>query len=133
MYLKLNNGVIEKYPYTLGDLRQDNPQVSFPKEVPSSLLNEYGVFEVETIDMPLPELNQDVSEGMPQLIDGKWKQNWVIAECSYEKHLSKVLNARKKEYPPMGEYLDAVVKNDQAQIDKYIADCLAVKAKYPKP
>lgn len=28
---------------------------------------------------------------------------------------------------------EGVVKGDQAQIDKYIADCLAVKAKYPKP
>lgn len=36
-------------------------------------------------------------------------------------------------YPPVSEYLDAVVKGDQDQIDKYIADCLAVKAKYPKP
>ena len=39
---------------------------------------------------------------------------------------------RAAEYPPMTDYLDAIVKNDQAQIDKYIADCLAVKAKYPK-
>jgi len=39
---------------------------------------------------------------------------------------------RAAEYPPMTDYLDGVVKNDQAQIDKYIADCLAVKAKYPK-
>ena len=40
---------------------------------------------------------------------------------------------RAAEYPPMTDYLDGVVKGDQAQIDKYIADCLAVKAKYPKP
>jgi hypothetical protein len=40
---------------------------------------------------------------------------------------------RAAEYPPMVDYIDGVVKNDQAQIDKYIADCLAVKAKYPKP
>lgn len=40
---------------------------------------------------------------------------------------------RQAEYPPMSDYLDGVVKGDQAQIDKYIADCLAVKAKYPKP
>lgn len=40
---------------------------------------------------------------------------------------------REREYPPMADYLDGVVKGDQAQIDKYIADCLAVKAKYPKP
>ena len=39
---------------------------------------------------------------------------------------------RAAEYPPMADYLDGIVKNDQAQINKYIADCLAVKNKYPK-
>lgn len=39
---------------------------------------------------------------------------------------------RAFEYPSITDYLDGVVKGDQAQIDKYIADCLAVKAKYPK-
>jgi hypothetical protein len=40
--------------------------------------------------------------------------------------------ARAAEYPSITDYIDGVVKGDQAQIDKYIADCLAVKAKYPK-
>jgi len=40
---------------------------------------------------------------------------------------------RQAEYPSFIEYLDGIVKGDQAQIDKYIADCQAVKAKYPKP
>jgi hypothetical protein len=39
---------------------------------------------------------------------------------------------RGAEYPDFLDYLDGVVKGDQEQIDKYIADCLAVKAKYPK-
>jgi len=39
---------------------------------------------------------------------------------------------RAAEYPPITDYLDGVVKSDQVQIDKYIADCWAVKAKYPK-
>jgi hypothetical protein len=39
---------------------------------------------------------------------------------------------RAMEYPPMSNYLDGVVKGDQAQIDAYVAACLAVKAKYPK-
>ena len=39
---------------------------------------------------------------------------------------------RQREYPSFIDYLDGVVKGDQAQIDKYIADCQAVKAKYPK-
>jgi hypothetical protein len=39
---------------------------------------------------------------------------------------------RRKEYPPIAEYLDGVVKGDQAQIQAYIDKCLAVKEKYPK-
>jgi len=39
---------------------------------------------------------------------------------------------RAAEYPPMADYLDGVVKGDQAQVDAYVAACLAVKAKYPK-
>jgi len=42
------------------------------------------------------------------------------------------LGARQSAYPPYTDYLDGIVKGDQAQIDKYIADCLAVKAQYPK-
>ena len=40
---------------------------------------------------------------------------------------------RALEYPDFKDYLDGVVKGDQAQIDAYIAACQAVKDKYPKP
>jgi hypothetical protein len=40
---------------------------------------------------------------------------------------------RAIEYPPVTDYLDAVVKGDLAQQQAYIDACLAVKAKYPKP
>lgn len=40
---------------------------------------------------------------------------------------------RAAEYPPMADYLDGIVKGDQAQVQVYIDACLAVKAKYPKP
>ena len=40
---------------------------------------------------------------------------------------------RAVEYPPITDYIDGIVKNDTEQVDAYIAACLAVKAKYPKP
>ena len=40
---------------------------------------------------------------------------------------------RAAEYPPITDYIDGVVKGDQAQVQTYIDACLAVKAKYPKP
>lgn len=39
---------------------------------------------------------------------------------------------RASEFPPITDYIDGVVKGDQAQIQAYIDACLAVKAKYPK-
>jgi len=39
---------------------------------------------------------------------------------------------RQQEYPPMADYLDGIVKGNDTQVQKYIDDCLAVKAKYPK-
>jgi hypothetical protein len=42
------------------------------------------------------------------------------------------ISKRQAEYPSFIDYLDGVVKGDQAQVQKYIDDCLAVKAKYPK-
>jgi hypothetical protein len=131
MYIKLNNGVPENY--TIGQLRKDNPQTSFPSNIPEPLLNEYGVFKVEHTDYPDVGVDKNVAEGTPELVDGVWKQTWVVTDATPEEHLQRVLSARAEEYPPMSEYLDGVVKQDQAQIDKYIADCLAVKVKYPKP
>lgn len=39
---------------------------------------------------------------------------------------------RAQEYPDFRDYLDGIVKGDQAQIQAYIDACNAVKAKYPK-
>ena len=39
---------------------------------------------------------------------------------------------RKEAYPDIYDYMDGIVKNDQTQIDKYIADSQAVKARYKK-
>ena len=55
-----------------------------------------------------------------------------IAKIEAEYESTKYQRDRAKEYPDFKEYLDGIVKGDQAQIDKYIADCLAIKTKYPK-
>ena len=39
---------------------------------------------------------------------------------------------RAMEYPPITDYLDAIVKDDKEAIQTYIEACQAVKLKYPK-
>lgn len=57
------------------------------------------------------------------------------AQARQAAYLASLTYAQRRaaEYPPIADYLDGVVKGDQAQIDAYVAACLAVKAKYPKP
>ena len=64
------------------------------------------------------------AQGNPVVYDEATVQAYIDAHAYIEK--------RQKEYPPMTDYLDGIAKGDQAQIAKYIADCQAVKAKYPK-
>jgi hypothetical protein len=64
------------------------------------------------------------ADGNPVTYDEAAVQAYIDAHAYITK--------RQAEYPSFIDYLDGVVKGDQAQIDKYIADCNAVKAKYPK-
>lgn len=56
-----------------------------------------------------------------------------VAAMEAREAATKYQQDRAREYPDFRDYLDGVVKGDQAQIDAYIDACQAVKAKYPKP
>jgi hypothetical protein len=96
-----------------------NREVNFFKDV---LLQDnsdgMGVFIAEwNLDIPKPTMAQlDAFE----------------AQANEVERLNLVKANRANEYPDFKEYLDGIVKGDDAQIQKYINDCLAVKAKYPK-
>jgi hypothetical protein len=57
-----------------------------------------------------------------------YDNNAVEALISAEAYKDK----RAVEYPPITDYLDGIVKGDNAQVQTYIDACLAVKNKYPK-
>ena len=76
-------------------------------------------------------LNGDTYSGLTWLSEDIVKPteqellNWVDPNAYKAK--------RAAEYPDYRDYLDGLVKGDQAQMQAYIDACLAVKAKYPKP
>ena len=55
-----------------------------------------------------------------------------LAELEADYDAKEYQRKREREYPPMADYLDAIVKGDETQKQKYIDDCLAIKEKYPK-
>ena len=67
LLVKTANGQVEQFPYTLGDLRRDNPQTSFPKQIPVEIIRRHAVFPVEELAKPAfdPLVQTLVRDDMP--------------------------------------------------------------------
>lgn len=79
MYAKQING--EWQQYTLRQLRQDNPQVSFPAEPTDALLAEYGMYPVSTEAQPTYDTRyQRLTQGPMTEVNGVVTRGWVIEE-----------------------------------------------------
>jgi hypothetical protein len=74
MHALITNGVATKYPYTVGDLRRDNPQTSFPKAIPEQVLANCGMVEVQVQAQPsYDQRTQRVeTSSLPTLVNGAW-------------------------------------------------------------
>jgi hypothetical protein len=76
MFVKLTNGI--PAIYTLGQLRRDNSQTSFPSQIPDEILAEYGMYPCSRSSQPAYD------ELVSRLADGEFTQeqdSWVL---SYE-------------------------------------------------
>jgi hypothetical protein len=84
MHILAPNQTIEKYPYSIGELRRDNPNTSLPRNPDDALLAEWNVFPVQPTVYPQVNYTKNVTEGTPVLQDGKWVQVWNVTDASAE-------------------------------------------------
>lgn len=86
MYVKTSNGAVEQYPYTLGDLRRDNPNTSFPKSISDTVLASYGVYPVTKEDRPsFDERTQAITRNTtPTQTGGVWSIGWTVTDRTAE-------------------------------------------------
>jgi hypothetical protein len=85
MYVLAPNQTVETYPYSIGDLRRDNPNTSYPRNPSDAVLASWNVFPVT--DEPTPAYNpatQNCNQVNPTLIDGKWVMTWVVTPATPE-------------------------------------------------
>jgi hypothetical protein len=85
MYVLAPNQTVEIYPYSIGDLRRDNPNTSFPRNPSDAMLADWNVFPVT--DKPAPDYNaatQNCNQIYPTLISGKWVMTWAVTPATPE-------------------------------------------------
>ena len=96
MFVKITNGQVEKAPYTIGDLRKDNPHKSFPKDIPTSVLEEHGVFAIKETVSPVVDRKTHTYSWEAQSVNGVWTQVWSTQELAEEVASSNVRNERNR-------------------------------------
>lgn len=80
MHLKLTNGQPEKY--SIGQLRRDNPNTSFPKAPSDALLADWDVYPYTRPEQPAydPLTARVVDGGFKQDAFGNWFMPWVVEQ-----------------------------------------------------
>lgn len=76
IYVKTINGVLDKFPYNLGDFRRDNPNISFPPAITEDTLNLFGVYAVVETDIPEYDKFTEIVE--PDTVPVKIDNSWIL-------------------------------------------------------
>jgi hypothetical protein len=95
LYIKINNGIPESC--SISQLRQYNPQVSFPQEIPEDILAEYGVFPVTEI--PKPEYDpqsQYLQQSEYYQTETGWQFHYTVEQLPLEQVAQTVRHERDR-------------------------------------
>lgn len=86
MFVKIEQGAVAQYPYTLAQMLADNLGTSFPDVMPAQLRESFGVFEVTYQGAPEfdPLTHRVEHSATPLLIDGKWTLTATVVEKTPE-------------------------------------------------
>lgn len=97
MYVKAINDVVDTFPYSINDLKTDNPNTSFPKNMTDEMLESWDVYSVFVEDQPAHTANQTVSlNDAPVLSGGVWSVGWTIRSWSQEELDETAENIRER-------------------------------------
>jgi hypothetical protein len=119
-------------PYSLARFRQDNPNVSFPKDIPESTLAEFGVFPIVETVAPSGDV---VEETTPVLVDGSWLQAWTSRSFTQEELLEYkeaakqfINQIRDSEETEGFSYMGKTFQSDERSADRILIAATAATA-----
>lgn len=85
MYVLVVNQQVEKYPYSVAELRKSNPNISFTRNPTNEELMAFNVFPVkQTEPPPYNPKTHKLELITPVFIDNNWQQQWSLVELTLE-------------------------------------------------
>lgn len=93
MYIKLTNGIPEKY--SIGMLRRDNPNISFPKNPNQSVLASFDVYPCVEDSVPVYDgsTHSVVDDGF-EFVNGQWVALKTVVQRPLEEAQENIRDKR---------------------------------------
>lgn len=96
-HVKVQDGAVSEFPYSIAKLKEDNPSVSFPASIPETTLAEYGVYPVQPAPQPVSDpLVQQTTRGNPTLTNSQWFENWTVSNIDEARAKANVREERDR-------------------------------------
>ena len=137
-YVKIQNGEVVSYPYTMHNLRLDNPNTSFPEIISENLLVDYGVFRVHHLEQPnYNRLTEKIVQAeIPTLINEQWCVGWTLVTLSAEEIADVITTqkiSRQLAFTAEADPLFFKWQSGEGTQEEWIAKRQEIRDKYPYP
>jgi hypothetical protein len=98
LLVKISNGEVDQYPYTLNDLRREHSHTSFPKTISEETLAKYGVYSVTVPAQPNYDylVQSPVLSTVPYLDVDSWKLSYTVEDQPQEIAEENIRNKRNQ-------------------------------------
>jgi hypothetical protein len=140
MYVLAPNQIVEKFPYSVGDLRSDNPQTSFPSNPTSKTLASFNVFTVVSTSVDHdPAIEIATQDGCAYIAERqRWETTWTVrsktAEELADEASAKAAQAdaqRAQAYRNESDPIFFMWQRNEATEQQWLDKVAEIKARYP--
>lgn len=140
MYVLAPNQIVEKFPYSINDLKSDNPGTSFPKNPTAATLAEFGVFPVLSTGAQYNSATQVATQ------DGcaynaerqRWETTWTVRDKTADElaadetqRVAQIESQRAEAYRTESDPLFFKSQRGEATQQEWLDKVAEIKARYP--
>lgn len=92
MLVKIVDGAVDRYPYSIDQLKSDNPNRAFSNNIPEEVLNGLGAYTVTHAPTPsYDNMTQRIeTSNLPVLVNGVWTITRTVVDLTDEQKTERV-------------------------------------------
>jgi len=140
MYVLAPNQVVEKFPYSVEEMRSDNPQTSFPANPTNETLAEFNVFPVVSTGVVHNPITQVATQDGCAYVSERqrWETTWTVRDKTAEEmasdeaaYMAQVDEQRAEAYRNESDPIFFMWQRNEATEQQWLDKVAEIKIRHP--